>query len=148
MRNFFELFRRNAPSFSIEFLLLQTNSGKFGTPKGHVEEFESVYEAAIRETMEETGLQEGKDFKVVPDFNCNVSYEVNNTRDGHKTKVITLWLGEMVNKYCEISLLPEHQGYKWVKMEEAVLCLGRRPGYKSFIASLKQCVEKMNLKFS
>ena len=140
----FILFRRNPTSGSIEFLLLQSRSGKFGIPKGHVEKFESVFDAAVRETKEETGLKQGNDFKVVPDFNCSVSYEVNNTRDGHKTKIITLWLGEVINRNCEISVLPDHRGYKWVGMKEAVLCFGTRPGFESFIDSLNQCVEKIN----
>ena len=33
----FILFRRNDDSNLIEFLLLQSKSGKYGTPKGHVE---------------------------------------------------------------------------------------------------------------
>ena len=84
----FILFRRNDSSNSIEFLLLQSNSGKYGTPKGHVEKFESAFDAAIRETKEETGLLLERDFKLIPDFNCNVKYEVNNIRDGHKVKYI------------------------------------------------------------
>ena len=138
------LFRRHPPVSSIEFLLIQSRSGKFGAPKGHVEKLETVFEAAIRETFEETGLKEGDDFCVIPDFNCNVRYEVNNTRDGQKIKDITLWLGEVINRNCQVTTSSEHRGYKWVQLDEVIFCLGERPGFKDYISSFEKCVKKIH----
>ena len=110
----------------------------------HVEEGEEDYEAAIRETKEEVGLVEGNDFKVLPDFKFNVSYEVNNIRDGNKRKSITLWLGKITNPTnCVVQSLPEHQGYQWVEFKEAIDCIGRRPGYQSWISCLEACNERI-----
>jgi len=140
----FILFRRNDDSNSIEFLLLQSKSGKYGTPKGHVEKFESDFDAAIRETKEETGLLLEKDFKVIPDFNCHVKYEVDNIRDGHKVKDIKLWLAEITNENLQITISSEHRGYRWAKFDEVILLLGKRPGFESYIFSFQICIEKIN----
>ena len=140
----FVLYRTIPPENTIEYLLIQSNSGKFGVPKGHVEEGEEDYEAAIRETKEEVGLVEGNDFKILPEFKFNVSYEVNNIRDGNKKKSITLWLGKITNaRNCVVKTLPEHQGYKWLELKEAVACIGRRPGYQSWVSCLEACNEKI-----
>jgi 8-oxo-dGTP pyrophosphatase MutT (NUDIX family) len=49
------VFRRQ-PGGSLEFLLIKDSYQKWGFPKGHLEEGELPAEAALRETMEETGL--------------------------------------------------------------------------------------------
>ena len=140
----FILFRRNDDSNLIEFLLLQSKSGKYGTPKGHVEKFESAFDAAIRETKEETGLSLERDFKLIPDFYCHVKYEVNNIRDGHKVKDIKLWLAEITNKSLQITVLPEHRGYRWATFDDVILLLGKRPGFESYVSSFQFCIEKIN----
>ena len=141
----FILFRKILPDTKVEFLLIQSSSGKWGVPKGHIEDGESAYEAALRETKEESGLEEGKDFKVIPDFKSNVSYEVNNPRNGNKLKAITFWLGEITNKDCVVKLLPEHQGYKWVEIKEVVVCMKERPGRNSWISCHEECNRKVTM---
>jgi 8-oxo-dGTP pyrophosphatase MutT (NUDIX family) len=48
---------RRLPEQPPEFLLIRDSYQKWGFPKGHLEEGESPGEAALRETMEETGLE-------------------------------------------------------------------------------------------
>ena len=139
----FILYRRIPPENRIEYLLVKSSSGKWGTAKGHVEEGETDYEAAKRETMEEVGLEEGKDFKVIPDFKTAVKYEVNNSRDGNKIKIVTLWLGEIVNVHCVVKILPEHQDYKWLELKDAVCFIGRRIESKDWVSCLEKCQEKI-----
>lgn len=139
----FILYRRIPPENRIEYLLVQSSSGKWGTAKGHVEAGETDYQAAKRETKEEVGLEEGKDFKVIPDFKCDVKYEVNNSRDGNKMKVVTLWLAEVVNIQCVVTILPEHYNYKWLELKDAICFIGKRIGYKDWVSCLEKCQEKI-----
>ena len=137
----FMLFRRTPPTNEIEYLLLQSLSGKWGPPKGHVEKGESTYQAAVRETQEEAGLAAAEDFTLIPDFKCEMKYEVNSRRDGHKMKTVTLWLGEMVDMQCAITLSSEHQSYKWSALKEACeLVTTESIGQKA--ENLKKCLEK------
>lgn len=50
------VFKRTARS--IRFAIMKDSFGKWAFPKGHVEEGESIEEAAARETIEELGLDE------------------------------------------------------------------------------------------
>ena len=141
----FVLYRTIPPENIIEYLLIQSNSGKFGVPKGHVEEGEEDYDAAKRETKEEVGLEEGNDFVILPGFKFNVCYEVNNIRDGNKRKSITLWLGKIINpSKCVVKTLPEHQGYKWAEFKEAISCIGRRLGHQSWVSCLEACNQRIH----
>ena len=86
---------------------ISSKSGKYGTPKGQVEKFETAFDAVKRETMEETGLLSERDFEFIPDFYCNVKYGVNNIRYGHEIKDIKSWLGEIKNESLQITISPE-----------------------------------------
>ena len=52
------IFRRNAKTGGIEFLLIQDAKNRWTIPKGHIEEGEESRQTAAREITEETGLQE------------------------------------------------------------------------------------------
>ncbi len=51
------VFRRD-PDGQARFLLIRDSYGNWGFPKGHLEEGESPADAAVRETAEETGLDQ------------------------------------------------------------------------------------------
>jgi 8-oxo-dGTP pyrophosphatase MutT (NUDIX family) len=51
------VFRRNTEGV-LHFLLIKDSYGNWGFPKGHLEEEESPADAALRETGEETGLDD------------------------------------------------------------------------------------------
>lgn len=52
------VFRHNAKSGNVEFLLIQDAKNRWTIPKGHIEEGEEARATAEREIREETGLQE------------------------------------------------------------------------------------------
>ena len=49
---------RRVPGESAKYLLIRDSYNNWGFPKGHLEHQESAAEAAIRETLEETGLDD------------------------------------------------------------------------------------------
>ena len=138
----FILFRRSQPLKEIEYLLIQSSSGKWGLPKGHVEKDESNYQAAVRETQEEVGLK-AKDYKVIPDFTCEAKWEVNNLRDGNKIKVVTLWLAEIVDHQCLVKNLPEGRSYKWASLKEGVHLITLKPQHKDLKKCFEMCEDKI-----
>ena len=90
----FILFRRAPPEKEVEYLLLQAMSGRryWSPPKGHNEPDESIYETALRKTREETGF-EPKSYRVIPEFNCDVNYNVSK-KGIKRPKVVTFWCAE------------------------------------------------------
>ena len=142
----FILFRRSQPLNEIEYLLIQSisDSGKWGLPKGHVEKGESNYQAAIRETEEEVGLK-AKDFRVIPDFTCDAKWEVHSLRDGHKMKIVTLWLAEIVDQQCGIKNLPEGRRYKWAALKEAIHLITLKPHHKDLKKCFEMCEDKIRI---
>lgn len=61
--------RQNVPYY----LIIETNSGHIGFPKGHVEPDETEAETARREILEETGVKVGE---FVPGFRETCTYRV------------------------------------------------------------------------
>jgi len=114
------LFRKVYPKDEIEYLLLQaTKKLHWCPPKGHVEPGESDYEAAVRETKEETGLSE-EDYTVIPKFKCELRYDVRNKMNRMKhPKTVVYWCAKLINSDKEITISREHRDFKWLKLEEA-----------------------------
>ncbi len=95
-----------------KFLFLVHREGHLDFPKGHVEEGESLIEAAFREAEEEAGLGRS-DIRVVDGFSCEMSYSYGR---GNRKRVV-LFLAEVVGGTPSFSA--EHAGIKWVKIDEA-----------------------------
>lgn len=83
-------------------------------PKGHIEKGENIFQTAVREVFEETGLN---DLKFVKGFKETIKYffkwEGNNI-----LKFVTFLLAETENKDIKIS--EEHLGFDWLPFEAAV----------------------------
>ena len=92
----------------------------WGPPKGHMDPGENAYETALREAREEAGLYE-HDFNVIPHFRCEYNYELNNNSKAgsSKTKIVTLWLAEVINRNCDVRLSLENLDYRWLPLREA-----------------------------
>ena len=121
----FIIFRRMQPEDQIQFLHLKRSI--WSPPKGHVESGESLYQAALRETEEETGFKENV-LKIVPDFKTEVQYL-------HKPKVVTLYLAELMNpKENHVVLSSEHCDFKWLPLKESMELNGTH-GKKSHLYS-------------
>lgn len=65
----------------ILYLVIKDNNGNYGFPKGHLEENETMEQAAIREIKEETGIE----VKLDTSFREELNYVMPNGKD--KTSV-------------------------------------------------------------
>ena len=54
----------------IQYVIVQSLGGYYGFPKGHCEAGETEEETALREVLEETGIQ----VRILPDFRCVDEY--------------------------------------------------------------------------
>ncbi|CAD2099060.1 bis(5'-nucleosyl)-tetraphosphatase [asymmetrical], putative [Plasmodium vinckei lentum] len=99
---------------NIEFLFLKASYGTnhWTPPKGLVEENEEGLTTAIRETVEETGLNKDK-YKLL-NFEQTLKYLVNG-----KPKETTYYLAILLNKDENIILSDEHTDYSWIKSEQS-----------------------------
>ncbi|MEM4397367.1 MAG: NUDIX domain-containing protein [Candidatus Woesearchaeota archaeon] len=99
-----------------EFLILHYEEGHWDLPKGHVEKNETLEEAAIRETFEETGLKINliNGFKEKIDYTFKDKYK--NYRLVHKD--VYFFLGKAEKK--EVKLSQEHIGYMWLPIDAAL----------------------------
>ena len=77
---------------------------------------EDFLTAAIRETKEEAGLDENKDYCIIDkSFNIEINYLVKN-----KPKRVIYWLAELQNPDAKIDLSDEHINFKWLDLDNAV----------------------------
>ncbi|KAL5256946.1 hypothetical protein ACHWQZ_G012021 [Mnemiopsis leidyi] len=101
-----------------EILLLKSTEGCcWGPPKGHLEGSENGFEAAIRETYEETGITLDK-IDMIDGFQEFISYQSRSRR----FKTVVFYLAKLVNSDVKITLSSEHNEYVWTNLSEA-LCL-------------------------
>ena len=107
----------------IQYLLMRASYGTrhWTPPKGHVDPGESDYQAALRETEEEAGLQPSL-LEIRPNFKIELNYKVTSHRDGiQRPKVVTYWLAELINpEVNEIKLSEEHSDFKWLPLKETL----------------------------
>lgn len=88
---------------------------------GHLDEGEDHLTAAIRETHEEAGLVNEKDYKIVDDnFKIETSYLI----DGVKLKKVLYWVARVNDPYVTIKLSDEHVDFKWLSIEPAKNIVG------------------------
>jgi bis(5'-nucleosidyl)-tetraphosphatase len=108
----FVLFRQTA--HGPRFLLL--DYGKhWDYPKGHLEKEESVWQAAVRELREETGIRQ---VDRVGSFRRDMRYAFDSPKKGHVVKTVTYFLGR--TRAEAVKLSDEHEGYAWLPYEEAL----------------------------
>jgi 8-oxo-dGTP pyrophosphatase MutT (NUDIX family) len=108
----FVLFRQTAAG--PKFLLL--DYGKhWDYPKGHLEEGETAWQAAVRELREETGIRQ---VDRVGRFERDMHYVFRSPKKGVVTKTVTYFLGRTRAEAVKVS--HEHEGYEWLPLEEAL----------------------------
>ena len=104
---------RNASNKN-EFLLLNYPQGHWDFVKGKVEQGETPYEAASRETKEETGIS---DIEFIDGFEEYVEYNFRfKNEDIHKT--VIFFLAKTNEK--KITLSHEHNDFVWLKYDDAL----------------------------
>ncbi len=106
------LFRKEKEK--ILFLLLHYPSGHWDFVKGKMEKDESPHETAIRETKEETGVD---DVEFLDDFEEWIQYNFQFQGELVNKKVV-FFLGETKTKDIKIS--HEHQNFTWVDYTTAM----------------------------
>lgn len=99
--------------FSDSYLLLHYKAGHWGFVKGHRESGESIKQTVIRETKEETGIE---DLQFLNGFKEKINYFFKRSGETvHKDVVYLL----AKTKTKQIKLSKEHQDFKWLSYEEA-----------------------------
>jgi bis(5'-nucleosidyl)-tetraphosphatase len=108
----FVLFRQTARG--PRFLLL--DYGKhWDYPKGHLENGETSWRAAVRELREETGIRQ---VDRVGSFQRAMHYAFDSRKKGHVLKTVTYFLGRTGTD--EVTLSDEHEGFAWLSYEKAL----------------------------
>jgi 8-oxo-dGTP pyrophosphatase MutT (NUDIX family) len=92
--------------------------GEWGFPKGHLDDGEDDYAAAVRELAEETGIDT---FRLVPGFQHRMRHVLPEGRNQGLTKETVYFLAEAAPERVELS--KEHDAARWCALEEAVAIL-------------------------
>lgn len=132
------IFRREGGK--IFYLILRYRNGHWGFPKGHWEKGEKNEQTFLRETAEETGLQ---DIKIIPGFFEKEKYfyiakgrELKERKESGRgilvLKNVNYFLGETAIK--DITLSSEHTDFCWLEFNEA----SRRVTFKNSREILKK----------
>lgn len=97
----------------LEFILVKVANGNWGFPKGHIEEGENSYQAAIREVKEETNL----DIEIIDKdkFKKEISYVVGKGN----LKYLKLYLAKTITNEVKIDD-KEISEYRWCDYKEAL----------------------------
>ena len=113
--------------------IIQLFDSNFIWFEGHLDENENYLDAAIRETEEESGLVEHKDYEIVDkNFSIEINYPVKN-----KLKKVVYWLAQMKDPETQVRLSDEHIDLKWVVLSEAIDLVK----YETMSSVLKQAEE-------
>lgn len=115
-------------------LLIRQGKASYSFPKGQIEPGEDPEEAALRETLEETGISA----EIIPDFSC----EVPSKKSGDNRKIIFF-----CGKYLYGNLKPQYDEISdafWVAVEEAADLISYEPDYQAFCKAFE--IYKANCK--
>jgi 8-oxo-dGTP pyrophosphatase MutT (NUDIX family) len=83
--------------------------------KGHLEEGETAWQAAVRELREETGIRQ---VDRVTRFERDMHYAFFSPKKGRVVKTVTYFLGRTKTEKVDIS--DEHSSYAWLPFDEAM----------------------------
>jgi 8-oxo-dGTP pyrophosphatase MutT (NUDIX family) len=83
--------------------------------KGHLEEGESPWQAAVRELREETGIRQ---VDRVTKFQQDMHYNFFSPKKGRISKTVTYFLGRTRTEAVTIS--HEHKSHAWLAFEDAM----------------------------
>lgn len=98
----------------IKYLLLKYGYGHWDFVKGNIEKGENEIETIIRETKEETGIE---DLKFLKGFKEKISYFYRKGKD-LVYKEVVFYLAETEEKKVRLSY--EHEDYCWLPFEKAL----------------------------
>lgn len=109
---------------AIQFLILKSRWGRhWSFPKGHLDTGETELVCALRETREETGIDQEK-IQLVGDKRALVQYKLprktKNVSSG--VKCVAFFLAR-VRRDTDVNLGDEHCAYRWAARTEAIRLL-------------------------
>ncbi|MCG3217102.1 MAG: NUDIX domain-containing protein [Candidatus Heimdallarchaeota archaeon] len=87
---------------------------RWGLTKGRIEKNETVFQAALREAYEETGI---KDISILEEFQHKITYYFNRGNKRIKKTVIYL-IG--ISAVEDVKISKEHIGFQWASFSEAL----------------------------
>ena len=90
--------------------LLMRHRDRWDLPKGHAESGETIFETALRETEEETGLPAGN-IEVDRDFKYETEYRVRYRDGGERMKRVTYFIGYL--PATRMITVTEHESFLW-----------------------------------
>lgn len=127
-----------------KFLLLYHGRGYWNFPKGKIESEEKSFQAAVRETKEETGL--GRvDLKFANNFKAYEKFSFWR-RVGEKNakifKIVIFYLAE--TKKREIRISEEHGGYAWFTYKEALKILSKHKDSQRVLTQANDFLRKIS----
>ena len=101
-------------------LLLQKNGNFWFFPKGKPESGETPLQTALRETLEESGLDRNDFKKIYDTWKLQIDYSYNTNQDGLIHKTVILYPGEITNETeLEINYSKEEiLDFKWVGLKD------------------------------
>jgi len=108
----FILFRQTAAG---RVYLLLDYGRHWDYAKGHVEDGESNWQAAVRELREETGIRK---VDRVGKFQMAMDYTFFSPKKGRVSKTVTYFLGKTTGDAVKLS--DEHEGFAWLEYEAAM----------------------------
>ena len=92
----------------------RVTANRWGLTKGRIEKDETIFQAALREAFEETGI---KDISILEEFKHKIVYYF--TRGSNRIKkTVTYLIG--ISSTDEIQISKEHIGSKWATYEQAL----------------------------
>ena len=115
------VFRRGREG--IKFLILYHRGSYWNFPKGHVESEEKIWETALREVREETGLK-ASELRFVQGFRAEERFVYRREKE-KVLKVVALVLAE--TRQARITVSEEHNGYGWFLYPDARRILSKYP---------------------
>ena len=100
-----------------EWLLIQHQAGHWAFPKGHPEADETDLQAAVREVREETGLQAGRDVRVLEDLGMLEEGYVIEKKSGKQIdKTVRYWLAEQISDAAVVVQEEELLAFEWLPL--------------------------------
>lgn len=100
---------------TVKYLLIKSQNGDVGFPKGHIERGETEESAALREIFEETSVKA----ELLHDFKETVAYTMPNG----KSKTVVYFVAEFENQTPKHNDGFEHNEYMLLDYEEALRAL-------------------------
>lgn len=108
------VYRRDATTHEILFLVMHYISGHWDFAKGKLEGEETRKDAALRELQEETGIEH---VQLQPGFEQSLSYIFRDRKGDMVEKEVTFFLGETNTE--KVVLSREHLYSKWLPYKDA-----------------------------